>query len=452
MDTAQVRPPLFSNKALVSLTIPIVIDSLFAIMAGMVDSAMVSSAGEAAVSAVSLVDAINLLILTLISAICNGGAVVTAQYVGSRNYKNGCVSANQLLYASTALAVVFTLITLFFHNQILYLVYGNIDESVFQDASIYFFYTLLGYPLYAMGASSTAVLRSMGKTRVATVIVVTCNLVNVAGNALLIFGFHMGAAGAAIATTFCRLVFAAMGLVLASNNKFPVHFEKLLQLRLDKHVMRRVLRIGVANGLESGLFQVGKLLITSLVSSFGTIYIAAYSVASSINNLGWTTISAFSTAILTVVGQCIGAGLPEQAKTYTKKYLKVATVLMFTLFGCIFLLRHQVVQLFDFGQEALDAAAYYTGFSALCAIFSFYSMSFVPMSAFRAAGDVRYATTVAIVTMFAFRVGLCYLLNWLFPSLGLACVFIGMWADWICRSILNIFHYRSDKWLKKCLI
>jgi putative MATE family efflux protein len=443
---------MFSNKALVGLTVPIILDALLAIVAGMVDSAMVSSAGEAAVSAVSLVDSVNLLFISIFSATAIGGSVVTAQYLGSRNYKSACASANQLLYAATAIATAFMVLLLSLRAPLLRLIYGSIDADVFENATTYFFYTLLGYPFFALGASSAAVLRSMGKNRQAVTITIAYNLLNVAGNAILIYGFHLGVAGAAISTSASRVVYAVLGLSLASRKKLPAHFEQLLRFKLDFSMMRRVMRIGLANGLENGMFHIGKILIASLISSFGTVYIAAYSVSSTINNIGWTIVGSFSTVLLTVVGQCIGAHEHQQAKAYVKKMLTVATVAMVTLFGCIFLLRAQLVRLFDFGPEALEASAYYTGVSALFSIFSLYSFSFVPMAAFRAAGDIRYAVTLSISSMFALRVALCYLLNAIFPSLGLMCVYVGMFADWAVRSVLNIRRYRSGKWLHKQLI
>lgn len=452
MEAADVRPPLFTNRQLVGLTIPIVIDALLAIVAGMVDSAMVSSAGEAAVSAVSLVDSLNLLFIAVFSAIAVGGSVVTAQYMGSRNYERASVSANQLLYASVTIAGVFMLILMLFREPVLRLVYGKIEADVFANASTYFFFTLLGYPFFAAGASSAAVLRSMGKNRQAVTITIVYNILNVIGNATLIYGFHLGVAGAAISTTFSRMVYAIVGLYLAHNKALPAHFFQLLKFRLDFDVMRRVLRIGLTQGLENGLFQVGKLLIASLVSSFGTVAIAANSVSFTLNNIGWTIIGSFSTVALTVVGQCIGAGQPQQARDNTKKLIRVATVLTAVLFTTVFLTRHHLVRLFDFGPEALEAAAHYTGISAIMSICSLYAFSFVPIAAFRAAGDIKYAVTLSVSSMFALRVALCYILNAIFPSLGLLCVYIGMFADWSFRSACNISRLHNGRWLHKKVI
>lgn len=452
MESKKLGQPMFTARQLVSLSVPIILDAVLGISAGMADAAMVSSAGEAAVSAVSLVDAINILFISVFSSIAIGGSVVTTQYVGSRNYKQACISANQLFYAGASISAVLMAIMLCLKEPLLRFVYGSLEADVFENAVTYFSITLLGYPFSAMGNACTAVLRSMGKNRQAVTTSITFNIVNVIGNAVLIYGFHMGVAGAAISTTFSRVVFAVIGLLLTHRKALPVHFSGLLRLHLDFDIMRRVLRIGLTNGMESSLFHVGKILISSLVASFGTVFIAANSVSSTINNIGWTIVGSFGTVLMTVVGQCIGADETEQAKSYTKKILTVATGTMVVIFGMVFLLRHYLVLLFDFGPEALEASAYYTGASALFSIFALYSLSFVPMNAFRAAGDIRYAVTLSITSMFVFRVASCYLINALFPALGLMCVYIGMGLDWAFRSVMNICRYRSGKWLHKRLI
>ena len=442
---------MFSNRALVSLSVPIVIDAVLAIFTGMVDTAMVSSAGEAAVGAISLMDQLFLLLVTIFSAIAAGGVVITAQYIGSGDLKKARTSANQLLYASTAIALFILLAAVGFIPQIIRLVYGNLETAVFENAKDYFFYVLLGMPFLAMANACTALLRTMQRSKLAMLLALGANVINIIGNAVLIYGFKMGAAGAAIATTFSRIVWCAVTMYFMHKKSLPVYFENLLKFRLDFDVMGRVMKIGTANGLESGLFQVGKLLVASLISSFGTLAIAANSVANTLCNIGWTIVGSFSTVLLTVVGQCIGANEQEQARYYTKKILILGHILVFTLFGSVFLLRHQLVRMFDFGPEALELAAYYTGAGAFLTMCAFYGSAFLPVAAFRSAGDVRYAVVMAVSTMFIFRVGLSYLLNAV-TDLGLMCVWFGMFADWCCRTVLNTIRFRSGKWLHKKLI
>ena len=452
MDAPSVRPPLFTNKVLVSMTVPVVLDALLQILAGTVDAAMVSSAGETAVSAVSLVDAINTMFLAIISSLAVGGSVITTQYIGCRNYDKAQVSANQLLYVTTGIAAIFMALLLCFHGSILRLIYGQLEADVFVNSKDYFFLTILGYPFMAAGSAACAVLRAMGKNRQAATAAILSNVANIIGNAVLIYGFRMGVAGAAVATTVSRVVYAVLGLTMAHSKRLAVRFHKVLRFRLNWGVMRRVLVIGMVNGLENALFHIGKIMISSLISGFGTIVIAANAVANTINNLGWTTVGCFGTVMITVVGQCVGAGEVRQAKCYTKKLLAAASVTTLVLFGGIFLLRYPLVRLFDFGTEGMELAAYYTGVCALMAIASLYSYSFNPLCAFRAAGDIRYSVTLSMFSMFAFRVALCFVINGLIPSIGVMCVYVGMFGDWAFRSVMNIIRYRSGKWLQKKLI
>jgi len=440
--------PMFSNRDLVNFTIPLVLDALLVIAAGIVDTAMVSSAGEAAVSGVSLVDSLNLLFVTIFNALAIGGVVVTSQYIGKGDIANANRSANQVFYLLLFVSCATTIILICFIPQILNLVYGGIDEDVFVSARDYFFYILLGYPFLAVGNGCTALLRSMGKNKLSVILTSGYNLLNVIGNAILIYGYGLGVRGAAISTSLSRVVFAVAGMWIMHDKHLKVYFEKLYKVRIDRDILKRVFVIGGGNSIEQGLFQVGKVLVASLVSSFGTIAIAANSVATTVTNIGWSSVGAFSTALLPVVGQCMGAGKPEQAKMYSKKMLRAASVAVITVFGAIFLLRNQLVLLFDFEPDALCEAAYYTGVASLFTIASGYSWSFLPMATFRASGDTKYAVCLAVGTMFTFRVGLSYLLNYLF-DIGLLATWIGMWADWVFRSVLNTIHFYRGKWLNK---
>lgn len=451
METLSKRPPLFTNKALIALTIPVILDSLLSIVMGAVDSVMVSSAGEAAVSAVSLVDAINIVFISLYACIATGGSVVTSQYIGSRNYEKAKICVRQILYASLVVSVVCSVLLICFNGQVLNLVYGDIEQDVYTQAKQYFAITVLGFPLSCIGATSTATLRAMARNKESVTISMTMNFVNIFGNAILINVFHLGVIGAALATTFGRLVFAVMGLISVHRKNLPVRYEKLWRFDLNWDIMKRALKIGLSNGIENGLFNFGRVLVSSLVSSFGTIYIAAHSVAHTIGNIGWTITGSFGTVLLTVIAQCIGADELEQAKYYFKKILKVSTLAMFSIFTMIFILRHPLVRMFDFEPETLEVCAQYVGIAAILTMVGCYSMSFVPVMGFRAAGDIRYALTLSISTMFIFRVGMSYLLCKVF-GMGLLGVWLGMATDWLVRLILNTWRLRSGKWLNKKVI
>lgn len=451
METLEKRPPLFSNKALVKITIPVMLNALTAIFMGAIDSVMVSSAGESAVSAVSLVDAINIVFLTFVNCIASGGSVVTAQYIGSRDFARGKICIRQILYVGLFLSTFIAVFLLCLNKQVLQLVYSDLEPEVFEQAQTYFILTVIGFPLSYIGSVCTTSLTAMARNAESAVITSSTYVINIAGNALLIYVFDMGVAGAAIATTFGRVVFAALGLLSMHRKNLPIYFEKILRFDLHWDIMRRALRVGITNGIENALFNIGRVLVSGLVASFGTMYIAVHSVTNTIGNIGWTIVGSFGTVLLTVVGQCIGADEREQAMRYSKKLLNVSSVILVVLFGLIFLLRHQLVRLFDFEPETLKICGYYLGSSAVLTIIAYYSMAFTPCMGFRAAGDVRFPLLLSISTMFIFRVGLSYLLCKGF-GMGLTGVWLGMGADWACRSILNSIHLYRGKWLHKKLI
>ena len=445
------RSPMFTNRALINLGFPILLNCLMSFLMGTVDSIMVSAAGAAAVSAVSIVDAINAVFTTVFDSIPIGGSVVTSQYLGAKQYEKAKESIRQILYSGVVLALICMVSMLCLRRQVLNWIYGTIEVDVYQQAVTYFTITLLSYPFLVAGCTATATLRSMAKSRQAVTITISVNALNVVGNAVLIYGFHLGVAGAAAATVFSRIVWCVWGLLALRSKKLSVQLDRIFPIRLDWSVLKRVLLVGMGNGFENGLFYVGRLLVSSLVASLGTVYIAAYSLSSTLSSFGWSALSAFTTTAMTVVGICIGAGEKEQARQNAKKMLLWSSVSMVVLFSLVFVFRRQLVGLYKLKTEELEVAAYYTGVAAVLTVITGYSMSFTPVGVFRAAGDLRYPVVLASATMILFRVGLSYLLC-LYFEMGLMGVWLGMGADWLCRTIFNTVHFCRGKWLDKKLI
>ncbi|MBR3848690.1 MAG: MATE family efflux transporter [Oscillospiraceae bacterium] len=451
MSTTLSDKRMFSNRELVRLTVPLFLSSLLSIVTNLVDSAMVSSAGEAAVAGVSLVGNITLVFIMLISAATSGGIVITSQFVGKGDRTLANESAKQFIYLATAAGLFISVILFFFREPILRLVYGSVDEDVFKACCDYLFWLSLGYPFYAIGEGSASILRAIGKNTLSVVLFIASNLLNVIGNAIFIFVFDMGAAGAGLSTTISRVVWAVGSLILLHNKSLKVHFEKLLHYKPDWSIIKKITVIGGTSGLTNALFYIGKLLISTLTATFPTAEITAFSVSNSICNFSWSGLGAFSNALVPIVGQCMGAGKPDQARFYTKRMSNASLVAMVILFGLTFIFRNQLVLMFDFGSETLALSANNVGIGAIFSIFSIYSWAFTPINGFRAAGDVKYGLYVSVVTMFVFRVGLAFLLGSYF-KMGLLGLWIGMWADWFARAILNIIHFRRGKWLTKKVI
>lgn len=305
---------MFSNKDLRKLIIPLVIEQLLAVTIGMADTVMVSSCGEAAVSGISLVDSINFLLITLFSSLATGGAVIASQYIGRGDHKSASLAAKQLFYASLALSAVLGVIAVFFRKPVLNMVFGSIEADVMAHAQIYFLLSAISYPFLAVYNAGAALFRSMGDSRTTMLISILMNTINIVGNAILIYGFQMAAAGAATASLVSRAVGAIIITVLLLNPRRIIFYDKLHKPEIHLSMLKSILQIGVPNGLENSIFQIGKILVASIVSGFGTISITANAVAGNLASLQVIPGMALGMAMITVVGQCIGAKDYEAVK------------------------------------------------------------------------------------------------------------------------------------------
>lgn len=328
---------LFDNKALAALIIPLIVEQLLAVLVGMADSIMVASVGEAAVSGVSLVDSIMILLINIFGALATGGAVIAGQYLGQKRKEDACEAANQLVWFVTICAVVIMTIMYLGKNFILNVVFGEITPEVKDYANTYLLIVTASIPFLALYNAGAAIFRTMGNSKVSMQVSVIMNIINVAGNAILIYGFHCGTEGVAIPTFVSRMVAAVIMTVFVCDQSQTLHIKKSLRYHFEWEKVRKILYIGVPNGLEGSMFQLGKILVLSLVSTFGTYAIAANAVSNAVASFHILPAAAISLAVTTVVSRCIGAGDDEQVHYYTIKLHLLAygstivTVVLITL-------------------------------------------------------------------------------------------------------------------------
>lgn len=442
------RPPLFSGSALRRLIIPLIIEQLLAMTIGMADTIMVTSVGEHAVSGVSLVDNISILLINVFSALATGGAVVAAQYLGSRDETNACDAAKQLFYAITALSTAMMAICLLFREPLLRLVFGSLEHDVMDAAMTYFLLTSLSYPLLAVYNAGAALFRSMGNSKISMLASLLMNVINISLNAVLIFGAKIGVAGAGFGTLASRLAGAVLMTWLICRPQNPIHIERLFHPEFHGQLVKKILRIGIPNGTENGMFQIGKLMVLGLVTPLGTSATAANAIANSVASMVNVPGNAISLSLITVVGQCMGAGEHKQAVHYTRNLMVVVYLSMGSLSLLMFLLAEPVVGLFG-----LTAGAAVLAVEVLrwCAIFTaiFWPLAFSLPNALRASGDAKFTMIVSMCTMWTFRVGLSYLLV---PYIGLLGVWVAMFIDWIARAIVFLIRFLSGRWKTKKVI
>ena len=209
---------LFSNKMLLTLIIPLVFEQLLSVLVGMADSIMIASVGEAAVSGVSLVDQIMILLINMFAALATGGVVVAGQYLGQKKQEQACRSATQLVWFITICAIVITLLVYAGKYMILHGIFGEIEPDVMRHANIYLLIVTASIPFMALYNGGAAIFRAMGNSRIPMQVSIIMNIINIGGNAILIYGFHRGTEGVAIPTLVSRMAAAVIIITLLQEN------------------------------------------------------------------------------------------------------------------------------------------------------------------------------------------------------------------------------------------
>jgi putative MATE family efflux protein len=447
-----ITTPDWNNRRLFSLLWPLIVEQLLVVTMGIVDMVMVSSVGEHAVSGVSLVDTVNVLIITAFNAIATGGSVVASQYIGRKDEKNASSSARQLVYVGMLISIVLMVFTMCLCRAILRLIFGNIADDVMQSAQIYFLITALSYPFLALYTSTSALFRSMGNSKVTMMVAILVNILNVGGNALFIYGMGLGVGGAALSTLIGRIIAAVLLTRLLMKDKTKIinlsGFTK--KIKLEPDMIKRILNIGIPSGLETSMFQIGKILITRIFTTFGTVAIAANAVGGTINSMAFMPGSGFGMGLLIIVGQCIGAGDYLAAKRYTKKIMILAYITYFIININIFIFMNQIIGIFHLSGEAHQMCVLFLRIHCVTSTL-FWCPSFVIPNALKAAGDARYVMVVAACTMWIVRVCSAYLMA--YPlGFGPVAVWIAMGADFLFRGIFFTRRWLSNKWIEKKVI
>ncbi|MGD9926639.1 MAG: MATE family efflux transporter [Sphaerochaeta sp.] len=442
--------PMFSRRFLYTLIIPLIIEQVLMVSIGMADTVMIASAGESAVSAISLVDSITILIVQLFAAFATGGAVVASQYLGNKDHASANAAAKQLILLSLLASITLLILCMPFRRQIISFIFGSIETSVLEGGATYFIYILLSLPFLAAYNASAALFRSMGNSKISLWVSLVMNLVNVAGNAYFIFSLHLGVIGAGLGTLLSRIIGSAIILALLTDptNQISVRNYRHWSLRWD--MIKRILHIGIPNGIEGSVFQIGKLLVQGFIAAFGTASIAANAIANSVASFVNIPGGAIGLASITVIGQAVGAKRPDQAVFYGKKLLFAAYIAMIVVAIPVFIFAPKIVPIFNLSAEATELASNVIR-SAMIFSSILWPTAFSLPNFLRAAGDAKFTMVVSMVSMWASRVGMSYLLAIVF-GWGIYGVWFGMYIDWIFRSICFITRFARGKWKTKRVI
>ena len=430
---------MFSNKALKKLILPLIIEQILIMAVGVADTVMVSYAGEVAISGVGLVDMFNNLIITVLAAIDAGGAIIVSQYIGNKDRKNANKASSQLLTITIVIATVIMLGCLVFHRILLSTFFGAIEMDVMKAATTYFLISAISFPFLGVYNSAAALYRSMEKTRTTMYVSILMNIINVVGNYIGVFILHAGVAGVAVPTLISRIVAAIIMFALSLNSSNLVYVKIKNVFAWNQEMISRILKIAVPNGIENGLFTLGRVLVTSIVALFGTSQIAG-----SIDQIAVVVVNAINLGIVVVVGQCIGANDYEQAKYYIKKLMKISYIVTGIIGSAVILLLPWILNLYSLSSEARNLTFILVIMHNIMAT-ALHPTAFVLPNGLRAAGDVKFSMVVGIVSMILFRLGAAVLFGIIF-NLGIIGVWIAMGSDWLCRSVCFVIRFIKGKW------
>ena len=441
---------MFTNRMIRNLLIPVVLEQLLNSIMGTADTMMVSNVGSAAISAVSLVDSINVLVIQAFSALAAGGAIVCAQYIGQRNKEKANESARQVLFIITAISAAVSLICLVFQKPLLRLIFGSVEAEVMRASETYFFYTALSFPFIAAYDSAASIFRAQDNTKGPMLISMISNVMNIAGNAVMIWGFHMGVAGAALSTLISRVFCAVVVLIQLRKDRQEIVVRDYIRIRPNWSMIKRILGIGIPSGVENSMFQLGKLAIQSTVSTLGTAAIAAQAMTNILENLNGIAAIGVGVGLMTIVGQCLGAGRQDEAVYYIKKLCVIAEVIIIISCLGVFALTKPITILGGMEKVSADMCFHMVMWITIVKPIA-WTMAFIPGYGLRAGGDVKFSMITSCCTMWACRFCLCvFLIRKLgFGPMG---VWIGMFADWTVRSIIFTWRFHSRKWLQHKVI
>lgn len=444
------KEPLFSRRFLFMLIVPLIAEQFLAITIGIVDTVMVASVGEVAVSSVSIVDSISHLMVQLFASFATGGAVVASQYLGRKDHASANDAAKQLFILSLSVATLLLILCLPIRKAIISLIFGSIEADVLASSTIYFKYILLSLPFLASYNACAALFRSMGNSKVSLLVSTLMNITNIAGNAYFIFFLDMGVGGAGLATLLSRILAATIMVVLISNKNNIIFIHKIWKFEWHGGKIKKILTIGIPTGIEGSIFHIGRLLVQSFIASFGTVALAANAIANSVASLANIPGRAINMASITIIGQSLGAKRPDQASFYGRRLLILAYASIAMITVPIFIITPSVVNIFNLSSEASLLASNIIR-TAMVASTLIWPFSFTIPNFLRAAGDVRYTMIVSMFSMWVFRVGSSYVLSF-YLGFGVYGVWFGMYIDWLCRGTLFFIRFVRGKWKTKKVI
>ncbi|WP_458454450.1 MATE family efflux transporter [Methanobrevibacter sp.] len=435
---------LYTNKALLYLFLPLLVEYALEFFVGLADSIMVASLGEAAISGVSLVDFLMQFLIFSFSALATGGAVVAGQYLGDKQLDMAQNSATQLVWFSTILSTLLMIAVVILRHVLISVLFGHIEADVWHNADVYLYIVALSIPFMAIYNAGAAIFRTTNNATLPMKVMLVCDVLNVIGNAYCIYFLGWDVTGVAVPTVISRVLAALVILYFVADENYQLHIKRTFKHRFDRLMLKKVLQVGIPYGIENGLFQLGRILILSLVSTFGTIAIAANSVGYAIGIFSVLPGFAINLGLTAIISNCVGANDYEQARYYNKKCLALVFMSHFAINMVIFAIFPSVLGIYNLSAQTAQMATEMVFWHGIFAII-IWPLSFTIPATFRGAGDSKTVMYISLIVMFTCRIALAYVIaDWM--GVGVFGTWIAMFVDWYVRAGIYIYRYFSNKW------
>lgn len=424
---------MFDRKATMRLFWPVFVEQTFAVTINFLATIMVRSVSEDAMAGVGLVGILNFLVMNAFSAVAAGVSVVVSQCVGrgdpSGAGRAGSQSVVLTLYLSAGIGGVMALLS----RPMLGALFGGSEPAVLEAANIFFVWSCLSMPMLALFTTLSGIARSTGNVRLPMFCSVLSNVAYVLTAALCIQGLRIGVAGAGIAMAVSRLIPAMLMGLLARKGRGGIYLPRLSPC-LNREVLRPVLKIAVPSGVDSLIFNGGKLLVNVFMSGMGTPVLAANSILNNLTSVLNLPGGAIQTIGVTITGQVYGKGDKREARRQMVRLTLYGMASVAALAAVMLAVLGPSIRVFGPSEEtySITRDVMYLIFAATPL---FWPASFIVPQTLRACNDAMYTMWVSIVSMLLIRVFGSWLLGVYF-GMGLLGIWLSMVLDWVLRGAL----------------
>ncbi|XOQ48447.1 MAG: Multidrug resistance protein MdtK [Eubacteriales bacterium] len=453
--TDQILNKYFSGESIhyrqvISIILPILVDQAFIICLSLLNTAMISSSGVAAVAAVNMVDSLNIFLVNVLIAVATGGTVVVAQYKGSGNDAMVSKAAANSLSSVFLLAFVISAAVGVFHTPTLNLLFGKADAEVFENARVYLLGSCLSYCGIGTVEAVCGALRGVGETKSSLRLSLAMNLCYVVLNFVFITILHMGVFGMAVSLNIARYVGAGYSIYYLLKGDTTIRFQVRDALRISTSMLKRIFFVGIPFAAEQMFFNGGKILTQTFIVQLGVYAMDINAICNSLAGLFQIPANALILTTVTVVGQCMGRRDIQDARKFIRSFLWLSSMSFAVTLLLIMPFIHPLLTLFHPPEAVVPTIIQIMWMTTLANI-PVWSISFLTPAALRAAGDSKFTSISSMLTMWLLRVVLGYVLG-IVLSFGIVGVWAAMICEWGVRGLIFLLRFHGDKWYRHHLI